>query len=117
MERYQIITSIEDMGPYVSKLILHMPCEVRCAEISEQSFNIYVERRDIVTGEVIVSKSFVTGEESICKGYQKALAVYPCDAAGNKKAVSNLAAIELAEEALGKRIEGDVLQGRFMIMT
>ena len=60
MERYQIITSIEDMGPYVSKLILHMPCEVQCAEISEQSFNIYVERRDIVTGEVIVSKSFET---------------------------------------------------------
>ena len=114
MERYQIITSIEDMGPYVSKLILHMPCEVQCAEISEQSFNIYVERRDIVTGEVIVSKSFETGEESICKGYQKALAAYPCDAAGNKKAASNLAAIELAEEALGKRIEGDVLQSRFI---
>lgn len=114
MEKYQIITSIEDMGPYVSKLILHMPYEVQCAEVSEQSFNVYVERRDKQTDEVIVSKSFVTGEESISKGYQKPLAVYPCDALGNRKTVSNLTAVELPEEALGRRIEGDVLQNRFI---
>ena len=41
MEKYKIITSITEMGPYVSKIILQMPFEVSQTEISKDSFNIY----------------------------------------------------------------------------
>ena len=40
MGNYKIVTTITEMGPYVSKLILQMPYEVHAAEVSKDSFNI-----------------------------------------------------------------------------
>lgn len=114
MEKYQIVTTVTDMGPYVSKLILHLPCEARCTEISAKSWNVYVERRDRKTGKVVASKDFLTGEEKLGKGYQEPMASYPCDAQGGRVSSSRLVAVELREEDLGRRIEGDVRQSRFV---
>lgn len=45
MEKYKIVTTISDFGPYISKLILLLPCEIRENDISVNSFNVYVEKR------------------------------------------------------------------------
>ena len=60
MGNYKIVTTITEMGPYVSKLILQMPYEVYAAEVSKNSFNIYVERKECDTNEIVVSKNFLT---------------------------------------------------------
>lgn len=55
-----------------------------------------------------------TGAESISKGYQRPLNVYPYDTLGNRERSSSLIVVELAEEDLGKRMDGDVLKMRFV---
>ena len=114
MGNYRIVTTITEMGPYVSKIILQMPYEVCAAEVSKDSFNLYVERREWDTGETVISKDFLTQEEICCKGYQTPRNVYPCDEAGVYKEQGSFVALELSEEALGKRVEGTVLASRYI---
>jgi predicted esterase len=114
MGNYKIVTTITEMGPYVSKLILQMPYEVYAAEVSKNSFNIYVERKECDTNEIVVSKNFLTQQESICKGYQIPRNVYPCNEAGTYQNQASFIALELSEETLGKRIEGDIMASRYI---
>lgn len=102
------------MGSYVSKLILHMPWEVHPSEITEDSFNIYTERREKNSKEVVCSVNFLTQEKTLCKGYQIPRHAYTCTADGTRCGVSHYVALELREEALGKRIEGNVLESRYV---
>ena len=53
MAGYKSFTTVGDSGPYVSKLILELPASVRANDVTDRSFNVFVERRDIVTGEVV----------------------------------------------------------------
>ena len=114
MGNYKIVTTITEMGPYVSKLILQMPYEVHAAEVSKDSFNIYVERRECDTNEIVVSKNFLTQAEIFCKGYQIPRKVYPCDADGVYQNQASFVALELSEETLGKRIEGTIMASRYV---
>lgn len=111
---YKIVTTITEMGPYVSKIILQMPYEVCAAEVSKDTFNIYVERRECDTDEVVVSKAFFSEEEIISKGYQIPRKAYPCDEGGSYQNRGSYVALELYEEALGKRVEGTVLASRYV---
>lgn len=114
MEKYKIITTITEMGPYVSKIILQMPFEVSQTEISKESFNIYTERREMDTDEVVHAAMFGNGEEQIFKGYQIPRAVYPCSETGAPVKKSACVALDLNEEPLGKRCQGTVLTTRFV---
>lgn len=113
MEKYKIFTTITENGPYVSKVILQMPFEVAQSEIGLDSFNVYTERREVDTDEVVRASMF-GGPEIVFKGYQTPTAVYPCDAAGKQAKKGSYVALELGEDALGKRCQGTILTTRFV---
>lgn len=118
MNKYKIFTTMTDWGPYVTKLILELPCEIRGEHISPDSFNVYVERKDMATGEIIKTKVNFFDENSptyLSKGYRSVQKAYPCDAMGNAVAQGHFAALELAEEDLGKRTEGTVLSSAYVL--
>ena len=67
---YRTITEITDYGPYITKLILPMPAAVRSQDIAADTFRVYVERKDKVTGEILnLKKDWFTEETRLSKGY------------------------------------------------
>ena len=47
------ISEITDFGPCITHLILHMPEKIDSKAISNDLFNVYVERKDQNTGEIL----------------------------------------------------------------
>ena len=111
MGKFKIINTVTEIGPYVSKIILEMPFEVKASEVSVNSFNIYTEKRDTETDEIIVTKNFMTGEEVLNKGFVTPWKVYPCDKDGKLTNISSQVAIELKEifGGLYRSTEGDLM--------
>ena len=116
MSKYKTFTTVTDMGPYVTKLILEMPVEIRRSCIDEKSFNIYVERRDFGSDEVIMSpKIFAPDAPKFpSRGYVPVLKAYPCDENGQAVNTGKYAALEVGRHPLGKRTEGTVLSSRYI---
>ena len=46
MATYKTFTTLGDFGPWVSKLILDLPCGVRADEVSPATFNVFCTRRE-----------------------------------------------------------------------
>ena len=55
MLSYRTFTECTDNGPYITKLILDMPQEVRAEQVDTGTFSVYVERIDNYTGEVFMT--------------------------------------------------------------
>lgn len=115
-ERYKTVTTITDYGPYVTKLILELPVAVSAASISPESFNVYVEKKDAKTGEILDGDDLFTEEERVrpMTGYPKVRRAYPCGRLGNYKNPGAFVALELEEEFLGKRTEGTMLTSAYI---
>ena len=52
---YATVTTLGDFGPWISKVVLDLPCTVRANDIDTNTFNIYVERHER-SGEVLMRK-------------------------------------------------------------
>lgn len=52
---YATVTTLGDFGPWISKVVLDLPCTVRANDIDARTFHIYVERHER-TGEVLMRK-------------------------------------------------------------
>jgi len=109
MLQYDRVTQITDFGPYVTKLILPLPCEAGSGDISSDTFIVYAECRAEDSGTVRVKKDMLTGKETPMKGYPPIVDAYPCDEKGNRRPKSVYAAIELGESELNNRIFAEVL--------
>ena len=109
MMQYNRVTQITDNGPYVTKLILPLPCEVSAGELAPDTFVVYAECRDENSGEVRIKTDRRTGAKRPMKGYPPITAVYPCDERGNRRAKGAFAAIELSESELNNRIFAEIL--------
>ncbi len=110
---YRTYTRLTDWGPYVTKLILSLPCEVGENDVDENTFNVYVERRD-KDGSVLMCKAWGEDMAHPSKGYQDVVRAYPCGESGDRVTRGRFAALELREEDLGKRTEGSVLSSRYI---
>ncbi len=108
-----MVTEMTDFGPYITKLILDLPCTVRASDVDGDAFHVYAECRE-ENGELVVRKDKKTGAKVLMKGYPKILRAYPCDDAGTQQPSGNHAALELAEEYLNKRIAGDLMGSRWL---
>lgn len=108
MAAYKTVTRLTDYGPFIVKLILDTGCEVGPADVTPPVFNVHVTRRE-PNGEVLLRK----GQPS--KGYVAVLRAYPCTEDGAPAPRGRYAALELAEERLNKRIEGNVLASRYIV--
>ena len=93
---YQVI-DLTDFGPYVTKLVLGMPREVKAEELKPELFSVYVEIRDKNGDVVELPKSFIQRDEFVpSRGYRPVTAAYPCTLRGEPAAGSSrYAAIEM----------------------
>lgn len=108
MGSYRTVTRLTDYGPFIVKLILDLGCKVGAGDVGPDTFNIHVTRRE-KTGDILLRK----GQPS--KGYQQILRAYPCTEEGEAAPRGQYAALELDEERLGKRIEGNVMASRYIV--
>lgn len=113
MNTYQTVTRQTDTGPYIVKLILNLGCEVGKNDLSCDSFNIHVTRRE-KDGSILLRKERGASKALPSVGYVQIEQVYPCDDSGQPIVRSQKAALVLKEERLNKRIEGDVLSSRYI---
>lgn len=115
---YKTYTSLGDFGPWISKLILYLPCEVRADEVSPATFSVFCMRRETADGSVLMrrEKNAPAGSpEQPSQGYVKVLAAYPCAEDGEPLPEATRVALEMGEVRVNKRIEGSVMQSRFVV--
>lgn len=101
------------LWPWISKVVLDLPCTVRANDIDANTFHIYVERHER-SGEVLMRKERGADHAAPSVGYIDILAAYPCDENGRKLAVGTHVALEVAEQRLTKTIEGGVMGSRML---
>ena len=110
---YATVTTLGDFGPWISKVVLDLPCAVRTNDVDANSFHIYVERHER-SGEVLLRKERGADHAAPSVGYVEVLAAYPCDERGRKLAFGTHVALEVAEQRLTKKIEGSVMGSRLL---
>ncbi len=111
MATYATVVTCGDFGPWVSKVVLDLPCEVRTAEVLPAGFNVYCERLE-AGGEPVMRKERGAQVAVRSAGYVQVLAAYPCDERGGCVACGAHVALELGEVRLTKCIEGGVMGSR-----
>ncbi|MBU7591219.1 hypothetical protein [Metabacillus halosaccharovorans] len=98
---YMTVTEVTDYGPYITKIILPLPVAVKSEVITEDIFNIYVERRNKKNGEVLqVRKDFTSEETYSSKGYCLVTKAYTSDVEGNITLIGSYITLELECEAI-----------------
>ena len=110
---YATVTTLGDFGPWISKVVLDLPCRVRANDIDAHSFNIYMERHER-SGEVLMRKERGADHAAPSVGYVSIDAAYPCDENGKRAAVGTHVALETSEQRLTKKIEGGVMGSRLL---
>ena len=101
---YTTIITAGDYGPWVSKLVLELPCEVGMNDVGPQAFNVFCARRETSDGSLIMSP-----DGTASQGYLPVTAAYPCEPNGVPMARGTHVALELPEAPLTKTIEGSAL--------
>ena len=95
MYTYDIEWPVNDDGAQVRRLILHMPAEVKMADVVGDKFCIYVERKD-KNGEILCVKPSWSAPKALpTKGYRTLLAAYPSDEKGNPQVAGNYVTLEM----------------------
>ena len=110
---YATVTTLGDFGPWISKVVLDLPCVVRANDVDTATFNIYCERHER-TGEVLMRKERGADHAAPSVGYLPVTAAYPCDENGARTPKATHVALEVAEQRLTKTIEGGVMGSRML---
>ncbi|MEH7118794.1 prolyl oligopeptidase family serine peptidase [Neobacillus vireti] len=98
---YMTATEVTDYGPYITKIILPLSESIKSEVLSENTFNVYVERRSKETGEVLqLRKDWRSEERYPSKGYCRVKNAYTSDGEGNKTEIGQFATLELEVEAI-----------------
>lgn len=115
MYAYDIEWVVNDHGAQVGKLRLHLPESVRIADVTRESFNVFVARKD-ENGEVITYRPyFFKNEEIQARGYRTILAAYPSDEKGHPISIGNFITLELDVSDLQSRtIIGGIHSSKFV---
>lgn len=115
MATYRTVTTLGDFGPWVSKLVLDLPCEVGAGDVDASTFNVFCARRETADGHVLMRCERGEKVARPSQGYAEVLAAYPCDEQGTRTARGRHVALEMGEVRVNKRIEGDVMQSRYVV--
>lgn len=94
---YRSVTEITNNGPYVTKLILPMPIEIKDGDVTTDMFSVYVERKNRETAEIVLtSRTWLEPPTLPSKGYRVVTDAYPSDNNGNRQPTGNYATLEMA---------------------
>lgn len=116
MATYKTITTVGDSGPWIEKLILDLPGEVWPNDIDEQAFNVYVERKDPATGEVVHAKEHHGDPAPLpSRGFVPIRHAFVSDGEGHPVPLGSHVTLTLPELRLTKRIDGDVMRGHLRV--
>ncbi len=63
---YATVTTLGDFGPWISKVVLDLPCTVRANDVNEHTFNIYCARHERA-GEVLMRKEHGADHAAPCR--------------------------------------------------
>lgn len=112
MARYKTFTTVGDFGPWVKRLILELPSPLWANEVDADAFNVYVERKDPVTGQVASAKEHGADVRALpSRGFVDVCRAYVSDAQGAPLHEGRYVTLVLPEERLTKRIDGGITQG------
>jgi predicted peptidase len=94
--RYSTITEVFDLGPFISKVILELESTLTECEIDKEAFEVYVVRKDKVTGATLkVPKFFMSEELLSSEGTRKVVSAYVSDKEGRKSKSGAYITLEL----------------------
>lgn len=94
---YYTLTRITDYGPYVTKIVLPFPAEVKAAEVSADQFAVSVDRMDDRGETLLLPKSWMAlDDKEPSQGEAPVLKAYPSDLAGNPKDAGDCITLEMA---------------------
>lgn len=115
---YKVIIEQTDFGPYAGKIIIPLPNEVASEAITKDTFSVFVERRNTVTGDIIVMRKDWTSEETFAsKGYCDIQSIEVSDMFGNPVSKGCFAVIELITRPfyhLTSLVAGDGIHNKFV---
>ena len=69
---YRSVTEITNNGPYVTKLILPMPIEIKDGDVTTDMFSVYVERKNRETAEIVLTSRTWLEPPTLPMGIRKA---------------------------------------------
>lgn len=110
---YATVTTLGDFGPWISKIILDLPREVRTSDIDAGAFSVFCARRKR-DGSIVMRKERGASETLPSQGYIPVNAAYTCDECGTRLSTGTHVALEVGEERLTKRIEGGVMGSQYI---
>lgn len=110
---YATVTTLGDFGPWISKIILDLPREVRTSDIDPGAFSVFCARRKH-DGSILMRKERGASEALPSQGYISVAVAYTCDDRGNRLSTGTHVALEVGEERLTKRIEGGVMGSQYI---
>lgn len=110
---YATVTTLGDFGPWISKIILDLPHDVRAGDIAPDAFSAFCARRRR-DGTIVMRKEKGSRVSLPSQGYIGIIDAYPCDEQGHRLAASSHVALETSEERLTKCIEGGVLGSQYV---
>ncbi len=94
---YTTFTQVTDWGPFITKIVVPLPEEVKSASLSTDTFNVYVEKRNKITGEILMMRRGWNSPETFpSKGYRIVTDAYTSDDLGNRTDSGSFVALELA---------------------
>lgn len=93
---YYAIIEITDHGPYVTKLVLPMPVNVKAEAVKPECFSVYVVRKD-KKGEILkISRNWLEKtDKELSKGYCVVKAAYPSCHHGVRKEEGEFVTLEM----------------------
>lgn len=112
MATYKTVTIVGDSGPWIERLVLDLPGEARSNDVNEHAFNVYVDRKDSKTGEVVLAKDHHTDPVALpSKGFVPIRHAFVSDEKGHPAPSGSHVTLTLPEIRLTKRIDGDIMRG------
>lgn len=98
--------------PCIDSYILALPERVRAHDVRPEAFNVYVERRDPATGEVVCAREHHDDAVALpSRGFVPVRRAYVSDGLGNFLEEGSHVTLTLPEERLTKRIDGAMTRG------
>src|SRR5690606_35450059 len=91
---YYTITEITDYGPYVTKLVLAMPKNVK--SVKPECFSVYVERKDKKGEILMLPKNWSDkSDKEMSKGYCFLKDAYPSSQDGERREEGEFVTLEM----------------------
>lgn len=83
--KYNTITEVFDLGPFIIKIILELDEPLTECQIDPETFEVYVVRKDKITGDIIKTYKYFGSEEKITsEGTRKVVSAYVSDKEGQQ---------------------------------